>query len=153
MEKTEIIEFFGFLLVQIHSKSVLDGLMYWRLSDFYNIFILFPMAKIRRIGHDHQAPFILLLGRIKRWHEAKTSCHMNNIPRTPNIFTDSGPPIKWLLGGANERYPWPRWPSLLGGQWRWHEAKTSCHTNNILWTPNIFIDSESPIKWLIGGAD
>ena len=138
MEKTEIVEFFGFFLAQIHSKSVLDGLMYWRLSDFYNIFILFPMAKIRRIGHDHQAPFILLLGRIKRWHEAKTSCHMNNIPRTPKIFTDSEPPIKWIIGGLIRGAPTPLTPIMgwaklffLGG-YDWWTVLTPIESNIFL---------------------
>ena len=57
----------------------------------------FAMAKIRRISHDHQAPFLFLLFlllALQAWHEAKTSCHMHNTPRTPNIFIYSGPPIK-----------------------------------------------------------
>ena len=43
---------------------------------------VFAMAKIRRIGHDHQAPFLLFffLLDFKRSHKAKTSCHMINIP-------------------------------------------------------------------------
>ena len=51
---------------------------------------LFAMAKIWRIGHDHQAPFFLFLfSGIKRWHKAKVSCHMINIPWNTKIFVDS----------------------------------------------------------------
>ena len=44
-------------------------------------------------------PFgILFFLEIKRWHKAKISCHRANIPRTPNNFTDSESPNKWLIG-------------------------------------------------------
>ena len=36
-------------------------------------------------------------------------------PGPPIFFIDSESPIKWLLGGADERCPWPPWPPLLGG--------------------------------------
>ena len=79
---------------------------------------VFAMAKIHRIGHAHQAPFFMLLGLgldFKRWHKAKTSCHMINIPRTPNIFTDSGTPIKWLIWGLIRGAPDPPNPPYRGG--------------------------------------
>ena len=62
---------------------------------------LFAIAKNQRIRHDHQAPFLpwprskrstmtfFLELDFKRWHEAKTSCHMVNIPWTPKILTYS----------------------------------------------------------------
>ena len=43
--------------------------------------LLFAMAQIRRIGHDHQAPFGILwfFLDIQRWHEAKTRYHESPI--------------------------------------------------------------------------
>ena len=38
-----------------------------------------------------------------------------NIPQTPNIFTDSGPPIKLLLGGLIRGAPNPPNPPYGGG--------------------------------------
>ena len=39
-----------------------------------------------------------------------------NLPRTPNIFTDSGPPMYWLLGGLIRGDPDPPNPPYGGGQ-------------------------------------
>ena len=39
-----------------------------------------------------------------------------NIPGTPNIFTDSGPPIKWLLGGLVRGAPDPHNPPYGGAE-------------------------------------
>ena len=75
---------------------------------------IFAMAMIRRIGHDHQAPFFFW--DFKRWHEAKTSCHMIIIPRTPQIFTDSEPPIKWLIGVLIRGAPDPPYPPYGGAK-------------------------------------
>ena len=57
-------------------------------------FKIFAMAKIHRIGHDHQAPFqvvalVVVLIVVVQGHEAKTNYHMANIPQTTNILTDS----------------------------------------------------------------
>ena len=63
-------DYFGLLLVLLGFLAVL-GLTWWFLW-FLVFFGVFAMAKIRRIGHDHQPPFflgllgLLLLGRIKR---------------------------------------------------------------------------------------
>ena len=59
---------------------------------------------------------VVVLG-FQAWHEAKTSCHMHNTPRTPNIFTFSGPPMKWPLEGMIKGAPDPPDPPpLWGGQ-------------------------------------
>ena len=41
--------------------------------------------------------------------------YLANVPWTPNIFTDSGPPIKWLLGGLITGAPDPSNPPYGGG--------------------------------------
>ena len=41
---------------------------------------------------------------------------MANIPRTPNIFTDSGPPIKLLVGGQIRGAPDPLNPPYGGAK-------------------------------------
>ena len=92
------------------------GITEWSSDCF---FALFAMAKIRRIGHDHQIPcfffFLLLLffSALQAWHEAKTSCHMHNTTRTPNIFTYSGPKIKLQLEGLIKGPPTPLTPQKL----------------------------------------
>ena len=84
------------------------------------VFVL-AMAEIQRIGHDHQALFFLFLFvlDLKQWHKAKTSCHLNILPRTPKIFTDSEPPIKWLIGGLIRGAPDPLTPSMGDAKYFW----------------------------------
>ena len=105
----------------------------WLLNQWFGTMLFFAMAKIRRIGHDHQLPSFSLLVVVvvvlgfQAWHEAKTSCHMHNTPWTPNIFTYSGPPIKWPLGGLIKGAPHPPDPPppmgepkyFLGGYYWW----------------------------------
>ena len=75
------------------------------------------MAKIRRSGHDHQAPFcmflLLFLLGIKRCRKAKTSFSMPNIPWTPNIFYRFIKPYQITSRGADQRLLDP--PSLPYG--------------------------------------
>jgi hypothetical protein len=87
---------------------------------------------------------------IKRWRKAKTSCHMHNTPRTPNIFTDSGPPIKLPLGGLIRGAPHPPDPPLWGGQ----NIFWGVITNGPFWPPesNFFVKLlSSNITWAILG--
>ena len=63
----------------------------------YNMhkYTVFAIAKIQRIGHDHQASFFLGIIRIKRDTkptQAATCWHMINLAWTPNIFQILNPP-------------------------------------------------------------
>ena len=85
------------------------------------------------INHDHQAPFL-------PWPWSEGSAMTIRQP-----FCHGQDPKDW---------PWPSGTLYLVlvviGFQAWHQAKTSWHLTNILWTPQIFKDSEPPIKWLIG---
>ena len=70
------------------------------------------MAKISRIGHDHQGPFWLVVV-FGLGYQAVTRGE-NKLPHgqynlDPNIFTDSGHPIKLLEVPPNPLTP------LMGG--------------------------------------
>ena len=116
---SNIIYFFKFsYLIFFCGQSV--GVLWWRVC--YKrclprlVFVLvkaslcltwFCHGQHSRISHDHQAPFflfMLLFLNFKQWHKAKTSCHMHNTPRTPNIFLHILTPIKYpgeeLIKGA-----------------------------------------------------
>ena len=57
---------------------------------------VFAIAKIRRIGHDHQAPFrvLIVLGISSGDTRRKQTTTWPIYLRPPIFFTDSGPPIK-----------------------------------------------------------
>ena len=88
----------------------------------------------------------LLVLQIKRWHKAKTGCHMINEPWTPKALTDYEPPIKWLPGGLMRGAPQPLYPPYGGANillgwvrgyywWTiWPIRQSKCGT---LLTPNI----------------
>ena len=62
------------------------------------IFFIFAMAKIQRIGHDHQAPVWHVLVVVLLGNQA-VRLSKNKLPHTqytsePTDFTDSEPPIK-----------------------------------------------------------
>ena len=86
--------------------------MTWRAK----LFLPWPRSEgsAMTISYPFSLVVVLVLG-FQAWHEAKTSCHMHNTPRTPNIFTFSGPPIKWPLEGLIKGAPDPPDPPLLGG--------------------------------------
>ena len=48
-------------------------------------------------------------------HYISVLSHTINLPRTPNICTDSGPPMYWLLGGLIRGAPDPPNPPYGGG--------------------------------------
>ena len=78
-------------------------------SEFH---ALFAMAKIRRIGHDHHAHFQVVLVVVT--NQAVTRGE-NKLPHEyytldPQIFTDSEPPIKLLIGGLIRGAPDPPLP-------------------------------------------
>ena len=58
---------------------------------------------------------LLLFSALQAWHEAKTSYYMHNTTRSPNIFTYSGPPIKWPLVGLIKGAPHSPDPPPMGG--------------------------------------
>ena len=94
---------------------------------------LFAMAQIRRIGHDHQAPFL-------PWPRSEGSAMTIRHP--------------FCHGPDPQDRPWPSvtlFLVLLGFQ-AWHEAKTSCHTNNIPLTPQYFYRFWIPYKMTTRGS-
>ena len=98
---------YGHHQINLYTEQNSDLLNIW----MFMVSMFFAMAKIRRIGHDHQLPFFLFLfSALQAWHEAKTSYCMRNTPRTPNIFTYSGPPIKLPLEGPIKGAPDPPGP-------------------------------------------
>ena len=72
------------------------------------------------IRHLFRFFLLLLLFLYQAVTQSKNKNHMTNIPQTPNIFTDYGPPIKWLLGGPISSAPSPPKGGakvFLGGLW------------------------------------
>ena len=70
-------------------------------NDCSQLLNFLPWYWSKGLAMTFRHPFgllLLFLLEIKRWHEAKTSCHMHNIHWTPNIFTDCKPPNYWLKG-------------------------------------------------------
>ena len=82
----------------------------WCHVDF---FLLFAIAKIRRIGHDHHTPVQVVVNVLD--NQAVTQGE-NKLPHgTPNIFIDSESPIELLLGGLMRGAPDPLTP-LYGAE-------------------------------------
>ena len=82
------------------------------------------MAKIQRIGNDHQAPFwhivLLVLFLLVVGNEAVTG-GKNKLPHEqytlePTIFTNYEPPLKLLIGGLTRCGPDPPNPPYGGAK-------------------------------------
>ena len=75
--------------------------IYIRLKSGTSLTDIFAMAKIQRIGHDHQAPFwhLLLLGENQAVTRGENKLPHDYYTLNPQVFTDSEPPIKLLIGG------------------------------------------------------
>ena len=79
--------------VQPHILSLPATIFRFQQVILY-IFVLSLLPWPRYVGSAITIRLMLLSLDIKRCHKAKTTHHMANIPRTSNIFTDSGPPMK-----------------------------------------------------------
>ena len=62
--------------------------------------VLFAMAKIRRIGHDHQAPFLVLLGISSVTRGENKLPHAQYTP-DPQYFYRFWTPYKMTIRGAD----------------------------------------------------
>ena len=136
--------------IQIHQNKLI--LQSWKL------FLPWPRSVGSAMTIRHPFGLLLFLFRDKRWHKAKTNYHMANIPQTPNILKDSGPPIKWLVGGQLQvpqpPYPfppiggakvffggvmtdWPFWPHRVKYFWGALDLKYNfSYSWGVPWPPN-----------------
>ena len=79
------------------------------------------MVKIRRIGHDHQAPFwhvllLLLLSANQAVTRGENKLPHAQYTSEPQDFAESEPPIKLLLGGLIRCGPNPSNPPYRGAK-------------------------------------
>ena len=159
------------VIIQTFSK----GWVISRMREYFNQSGRTP-ASSDSTGRRDSGPwlkYMCLLVAMARWGSAFTDKYF--LSGEQNIFARFSPrrlhsylsalPNNWfwpvffhLYFYGHDQNPkerlWPSSGTLLGSFWgikRWHEAKTSCHKHNIHWNPKTFTDSESHIKWPVGG--